>query len=167
MVPAIYISRSRSRSRICKCLGWFLLSSYKTAFKQQLNGQRRWKMRWKVKSLICFCCFPVQCFTANRGSPSTIIDLILKSSYRRVCSIQRVSLSFACSVVRNEQRSILHTKQRSTTHRMLNIEMSRYPLLAVWLSMTLDNNSQRTAALDLLYLCDRDVWGSWPTVPVW
>ena len=39
------------------------MSSYKTTLKQQLNGQKRWKIRWKAKSLILFelCCFPVQC----------------------------------------------------------------------------------------------------------
>ena len=30
------------------------LSSYKTTVKQQLKGEKRWKMRWGAKSLVCF-----------------------------------------------------------------------------------------------------------------
>ena len=48
----------------CEFSGYSPLSSYKTTLKQQLNGEKRWKMRWRAKRLICFgvelCCFPVQ-----------------------------------------------------------------------------------------------------------
>ena len=35
------------------------LSSYKTTLKQQLNGEKRWKMRWRAIffSPFCCCCF--------------------------------------------------------------------------------------------------------------
>ena len=31
---------------------WSLLLSYKMTFKQQLNGEKQWKMRWRAKPLI-------------------------------------------------------------------------------------------------------------------
>ena len=30
------------------------LSTYKTTFKQQLNGEKWWKIRWRAKPFICF-----------------------------------------------------------------------------------------------------------------
>ena len=30
------------------------LSSYKTTLKQQLDGEKQWKMRWQTQPLICF-----------------------------------------------------------------------------------------------------------------
>ena len=45
----------------CKFWGWSPLSGYKTTLKQQLNGEKQWKMRWRAKPLICsfehFMCF--------------------------------------------------------------------------------------------------------------
>ena len=53
------------QDKTSKSSGKSPLSSYKTALKQQLNGQKWWKMKWKVKPLLFFgvelCCFPVQC----------------------------------------------------------------------------------------------------------
>ena len=53
------------------------LSSYKTTLKQQLNGGKRLKMRWRAKPPICFClsCFCIQCLEECRHVGMTVRHL--------------------------------------------------------------------------------------------
>ena len=159
LVSAMY----KSRSRICK---------FYQATKRHLNHSYTVKddEKWggKLNRLSVFVVLLSSASHQTEVHPPPLSTLLLSRLIAVSVAYKGCHYpSLAVWLETNEQRSTLHTKQRSTTHRTLNIEMSRYPLLVVWLWMTLDINYQRAAALDLLCLWDRDVLGSWPTVPMW
>ena len=72
----------QDKHTICKFSQLSLLSSYKTTLKQQLNGEKWWKVRWKAKSLVCFWfSYVVFLSSAWKNCVFVLINGILRNLY--------------------------------------------------------------------------------------